>query len=401
MKVVLVAVSLAMLFAVSFGQQVLQNSDFDGCAISFNEPLEHWDSGIGSFPIGAFPFTNIPPGDTCFTGWDNVSNGRPTTQQVSITPVQSAGLEFTFVGTVACFDGGAAPSSFCTFLLRVDGVSIPLTGSSVIPATSPCPFFTITATDIRLQENSVISIVATRPENVGAAITSATLTASPLDSDNDGVPDSTDNCPLVFNPGQADTNNDGVGDACVCNPDGIAPVLSCLSILTTTVSTAPWTFPITPSTIITSYNDNCGLVPILSVNDTVLTLRDTLAPVPILARGTDPSGNTGTCTTFATITVQGSIITNPSFSLLSIRRGNPFTISWNTNVATFSSDDTITIKLTTTSGAPLSTLVNKARFTLGSQSVVFSEALSTSVSYLLVVTLNSVYPAGSTLIRLF
>jgi hypothetical protein len=34
------------------------------------------------------------------------------------------------------------------------------------------------------------------------------------DSDNDGVPDSTDNCPGVYNPTQADFNHDGVGDAC-------------------------------------------------------------------------------------------------------------------------------------------------------------------------------------------
>ena len=36
----------------------------------------------------------------------------------------------------------------------------------------------------------------------------------PLDTDADGVPDSTDNCPLTPNPDQADTDHDGVGDAC-------------------------------------------------------------------------------------------------------------------------------------------------------------------------------------------
>jgi hypothetical protein len=35
-----------------------------------------------------------------------------------------------------------------------------------------------------------------------------------LDADDDGVPNVSDNCPLVANPNQADGNHDGVGDAC-------------------------------------------------------------------------------------------------------------------------------------------------------------------------------------------
>jgi hypothetical protein len=40
------------------------------------------------------------------------------------------------------------------------------------------------------------------------------------DSDDDGVPDETDNCPYVANPGQEDSvPGDGVGDACIFNLD--------------------------------------------------------------------------------------------------------------------------------------------------------------------------------------
>jgi subtilisin family serine protease len=40
--------------------------------------------------------------------------------------------------------------------------------------------------------------------------------ALPIDSDLDLVPDASDNCPFAFQVTQADTNGDGVGDACTC-----------------------------------------------------------------------------------------------------------------------------------------------------------------------------------------
>jgi len=46
----------------------------------------------------------------------------------------------------------------------------------------------------------------------------------PVDSDGDSVMDPNDNCPYVPNPGQADRNEDGWGDACECeaaNLDGL------------------------------------------------------------------------------------------------------------------------------------------------------------------------------------
>ncbi len=45
------------------------------------------------------------------------------------------------------------------------------------------------------------------------------------DDDGDGVPDGTDNCPLVANPTQTDTDNDGIGDVCDPMPNGNTQII--------------------------------------------------------------------------------------------------------------------------------------------------------------------------------
>ncbi len=60
-----------------------------------------------------------------------------------------------------------------------------------------------------------------------------------VDSDGDGVADSTDNCPNIANPTQADCDNDGIGDACEIaagaldrNHDGIPDSCQCPADIT-------------------------------------------------------------------------------------------------------------------------------------------------------------------------
>ena len=47
------------------------------------------------------------------------------------------------------------------------------------------------------------------------------------DGDGDGIEDALDNCPTTYNPGQQDSDNDGVGDACAPDKTGLVPSCSC------------------------------------------------------------------------------------------------------------------------------------------------------------------------------
>ena len=52
------------------------------------------------------------------------------------------------------------------------------------------------------------------PIRSGSASVYVTVAGATVDSDNDGVPDTNDNCPNVANADQADSDGDGAGDAC-------------------------------------------------------------------------------------------------------------------------------------------------------------------------------------------
>ncbi len=67
-----------------------------------------------------------------------------------------------------------------------------------------------TVTDITLTDTSVV------------VINTALLSAA-YDTDNDGIINSEDNCPTIYNPLQEDTDSDGVGDACDNCPDLFNP----------------------------------------------------------------------------------------------------------------------------------------------------------------------------------
>ena len=111
------------------------------------------------------------------------------------------------------------------------GGGISPSGSVPINYGSDQSFIIDPGADYRIQEVLVdgVPVEPVSPYLFTGVTTGHTISASfvyiaAVDRDGDGVPDTSDNCPDVYNPDQKDTDGDGIGDACdncpkVANPD--------------------------------------------------------------------------------------------------------------------------------------------------------------------------------------
>jgi choice-of-anchor A domain-containing protein len=193
------------------------DTDNDGI-IQPGEFLPDWNKN-GSTAVGAgddFDFRS--PAELAAT------NGAQLTDH-SITPAgASNGVNFTFTFTVpAPGDSDYGVDHFINLVfgdydvtpasIRVDGVVTALTVQGggqdglVQRAYATVPWASMTDGQV------VITIIA--PNEPYLAFDYALLDTDKIaDCDNDGVPDTLDNCRCVTNPDQADQDHDGVGDIC-------------------------------------------------------------------------------------------------------------------------------------------------------------------------------------------
>ena len=110
-----------------------------------------------------------------------------------------------------CDDGNTTDGDCCSTTCQLETDGGPCDDQNGCTRTDTCSAGVCTGGDpvICLDDGDVCN----GPESCDPA-TGGCVSGPPLDSDRDGICDTRDNCPFSFNPDQADSNGDGVGDAC-------------------------------------------------------------------------------------------------------------------------------------------------------------------------------------------
>ena len=173
-------------------------------------------SGVGAAAVN--PFTNTIYAPSSTPGTVSVINGATNTVTATIPLGASSN------------PGGAAVNPFTNtiYISHSAGASVSVINGSTNTVTA-----TIHASNnpasIAVNPSTNKIYVTNNPDNIlsiingvmtdNTAQTSVFFTIV-LDADGDGIPDPTDNCPTTPNPDQADTDHDGIGDACDSTPNG-------------------------------------------------------------------------------------------------------------------------------------------------------------------------------------
>ena len=208
---------------------VLSNdSDPDGDTLSVVGVSAETGSAqiIGGLSIEYTPTSNYFGNDT-LTYTIEDGQGASATGQISVTvngindaPVLTDALSFETEANTAFNDSIAStasdieddPLSFY-IVSRTGGGTFELTTAGGLSFTPSTDFSGDVDLNYRVNDGQDDSF---------ASLT-VTVLPPPPDQDEDGTPDSEDNCPSTYNPSQADNNGDGTGNACEMLADQVFP----------------------------------------------------------------------------------------------------------------------------------------------------------------------------------
>ena len=143
-----------------------------------------------------------------FNSWTGACAGQGATCSLTnITSDQASAASFTPVYAVSA-TAGAGGSASCS------ATSVASGGNSTCTATADAGYQFNSWTGACAGQGATCSLINITSDKASAA--SFVL----LDGDGDGTDDGSDNCPLIANSDQLDTDSDGTGDACDTDDDG-------------------------------------------------------------------------------------------------------------------------------------------------------------------------------------
>jgi hypothetical protein len=179
---------------ISTGSQGVRR--WDGSA--WNDLYGFWQQGISLF---VYHDTLLSGGFSSLQKW-NGSYWEPYAGGVNGTIVQLDENQGQLIVGGEFSQAGSTPANNIAFY---NGVQWSPLGSG-----TNGPVYATGTFDHKLWVGGNFTVVGGRANRALACWTKVT------DTDSDGIPDSIDNCPLMYNPEQLDSDFDGVGDSCCC-----------------------------------------------------------------------------------------------------------------------------------------------------------------------------------------